>query len=79
MAMNYYCNKKNDTKSRRRAVVTLTVLLFNEYQHFKSFKKSEKSESTKVSTYKQKEGTALREMRKLPIDRDGWADFYEGN
>jgi hypothetical protein len=33
MAMDYYCNTKEDTKSRGRAVVTLPVLLFNEYHY----------------------------------------------
>jgi hypothetical protein len=74
MAMDYYCNTKEDTKSRGRAVVTLPVLLFNEYHHYKCFKKSE-SKSKKPSTYKQKEATALRELRKLAGDRVVWAGF----
>ncbi len=74
MAMDYYCNTKEDTKSRGRAVVTLPVLLFNEYHHFKCFKKSE-CKSKKTSTYKQKEATPLRELRKLAADRYAWASF----
>ncbi len=38
------------------------------------FKKSE-WKSTKTSTYKQNEATALRELRKLVADRDAWAGF----
>ncbi len=59
-------------KSRGRAVATLPVLLFNEYHHYECFKKSE-STTKKPSTYKQKEATALRELRKLADDRDEWA------
>ncbi len=40
--------------------------------HFKSFKKMEESKSKKRLNYKQKEETALRELIKLAIDRDGW-------
>ncbi len=54
MAMDYYCNTKECIESRGRVVVTLPVLLYNEYHHFKRFKKSE-SNSKKQSTYKQKE------------------------
>ncbi len=74
MAMDYYCDTKEDTKSRGRAVVTLPVLLFNEYHPFKCFEKSE-CKSKKTSTYKQKEATALRELRKLAAYRDAWAGF----
>ena len=72
MAMDYYCNTKEDTKSRGRAVVTHPVLLFNEYYQFTCFKKSE-STSKKPTSYKQEEATALRELRKLAADRDVWA------
>ncbi len=81
MAMDYYCNTKEDTKSRGRAIVTLPVLLFYEYHHFKRLKKSE-CKSKKTSTYKQKEATALRELelRKLAavsllIVMRAWAGF----
>ncbi len=49
------------------------MLLFNEYHQFKCFKESE-SKSKKTPTYKQKEATALRELRKLAADRDARAD-----
>jgi hypothetical protein len=48
---------------------TLPVLSFNYYHHFKSSKELKESKS--------REENALRELRKLAIDRDGWADFYE--
>jgi hypothetical protein len=75
MAMDYYCNTKEATKSKGRPVVTLPVLLFSEYHHYQSHKKMEESESKKTSSYKQKDKPALRELRKLAIDRDGWASL----
>ena len=52
------------------------MLLFNEYHHFKCFKKSE-CKSKKTSTYKQKEATVLRELRKVAADRDACAGLTE--
>ena len=69
IAMDYDCNTVEDKKSRGRASVPLPVLLFNGYHHFKQHKK-------KVpSTNKQKGKTALRELRKLASDWNGWAGF----
>ncbi len=61
--------KSRCKKYRGRAVVTLPVLLFNEYHRFKCFKKSE-TKSKKPSSYKKKEATTLRELMKLAVDRD---------
>jgi hypothetical protein len=66
MAMEYQCNKKEASISRGRPVVTLPVLLFSEYHHFKSFEQMGESKSEKPSLYK---------LRNLAIDRDGWAGF----
>ncbi len=68
--------KKAEAEREESVVATLPVLLFNEYNHCKCFKKSE-STSKKPSSYKQKEATAqataLRELRKVAADRDVWA------
>ncbi len=67
--MDCYCNTctLEDERNRGRMSVTLPVLLFNEYHHLKQWKK--------LSSSKQKEKTALREVRKVAIDRVGWAGF----
>ncbi len=75
MAMFYYCNTKEATKSKGRHVVTLPVLLFSDCHHFKTFKKKEDFKSKKQSAYQQKEEAALRNLTKLAIDRDGWGGF----
>ena len=58
-------------ESRGRVVVTLPVLLYNEYHHFKCFKKSESDSknSRRTSKKKQFKLTALRDLRKLTVDR----------
>ena len=71
MAMDYYCNTVEDKKNRGRASVTLPVLLFNEYHHFKQHK------NKLPSTNKQKGKTALRELRNLASGRNGWAGFMK--
>ncbi len=74
-----YCNTKEDTKSRGRAVVTLPVLLFNEYDHYNLSTSASKHPNPHLRnrrrTSKKKQCMALRELRKLADDRDVWAGF----
>ncbi len=77
--MNYYCNTEEATKSRGRpacchmnsrgfySMNTITSSLSRRMRNL--------NKSKQPLVYKQKEETALREPRKLAIDRDGWAGF----
>ena len=64
VAMDFYCDVSAASKQPGRAETTLPVLLMNEYHTFKQHRKS--------SSYRQKPHVAIRELRKLASDRQGW-------
>jgi hypothetical protein len=76
LAMDYYCRgveageHTNEARKRGRAKANLPVTLFNEYH---ALKQAEKTKAGKPqSNYRQKDTTALKELRKCAQNREQW-------
>ena len=67
--MNCFCYSYSESNvdklDKGRPVTTLPNVLFNEFHLYK--------QTLKKSTYRQKSGTALRELRKIACKRKDWA------
>ncbi len=77
-----YCNTKEDIQKVEVALLLLfrPVLLFNEYHHFKCFKKSELMQiKENVDVQAKRSNGSTRACRKLAADRDAYGLLLQRN